>query len=75
MKPADKCSSCEAERPKHARWFWVDSNAIPPVVYCPACADEVIPDRVLARNMARLESGARAGARLRKRPATDKPTL
>lgn len=53
----DRCTRCDATRPKHGRWFWINSNAKPPVVYCPPCAEVVVPDRVAARRLWRRSSG------------------
>lgn len=60
MKPREKCTRCHIVRPKGARWFWQDSNARPPVVYCGPCAEIVAPSQVVARGAANRAAAARA---------------
>jgi len=55
----DKCTGCRRRRPKGARWYWIDSNAKPPVVYCPPCAQTQVPEAVACRAQLQREVNAR----------------
>lgn len=55
----DRCTGCRKHRPKGARWYWVDSNAKPPVVFCPPCAETKAPEVVASRAAIQREVQAR----------------
>lgn len=65
----ESCTKCGRARRKHERWFWINSNARPPVVYCPACAAAEAPANVAARAATDRDRYKRAAATRRRRSA------
>lgn len=63
----DRCTGCQMPRPKSARWYWVDSNAKPPVVFCPPCAETKAPKAVATRAALQREVRARTAETRRRR--------